>query len=99
MKIVIDPEFEAKLKQMPCPECGLVGYLATQKLCIEAQYKDQVIKVIGEAWICKGGCDVNFMSDAMTEEFINKKRVIDGGRQTYIEVNRTSGQMVQHSQH
>ncbi len=95
----LDPVVEAALKQMPCPECGRVGHLASSELSIKAHYKDQVIQVEGAGWICEGGCDTGFMTDAMVEEFASKKEDIDGGQQKFIEVDRTSGRMVGHSAH
>ena len=99
MTIELDPVIKAALKQMPCPDCGRVGHLASTELDIKAHYKDQVIQVEGPGWICEGGCGTGFMTDEMIEEFVKKKQVIDSGRQKYVEVDRTSGRMVGYSRH
>ena len=80
MNFVIDPIFEATIKKLPCPECGRVGHISTQRLYVRVQYKGHVIVVVGEGWICIGGCETNFMSHVMKKEFTNKKKLIDGGQ-------------------
>ena len=93
-------EFEAALKQFPCPDCGEIGYLTTQHMHFELTYKGMPVVAEGEGWICLGGCNHRFMSDTLTEEFANITNAIDtGASHDHIAVDRKTGNITSHPIH
>jgi hypothetical protein len=94
VKHIEDEEFEAALKKMSCPECGKIGHLTTQQMQFKLTYKGHPLEAEGEGWVCLGGCNRKFISDELTEQFVNQTRAIDGGGcYKFIEVDRKTGAM------
>ena len=97
VKQMADEEFEVALKLMRCPECGEIGHLTTQQMQFKLVYKGHPVEAEGEGWVCLGGCNQRFMSDELTEQFVNQTKAIDdGGCHKYIEVDRKTGAMKSH---
>lgn len=95
-----DYEFEAALKNFPCPECGETGHLVTKHLVLRIEHLGTVLEMAGDGWVCEGGCNAKFMSDTLTEEVANKvSKIEDSNRSTYYQVDRQTGDFLKHSIH
>lgn len=100
VKKMTDEEFEVALKLMSCPECGKTGHLTTQQMQFKLTYKGRSIEANGEGWVCLDGCNHKFMSDELTEQFVNQVEAInDGEFHKYVEVDRKSGAMKRYPIH
>ncbi len=98
--VMTDQEFEAALKSFPCPECSEAGRLATKHLVLRIAHRGTVVEVGGQGWVCEGGCNVKFMSDTMAEELANKiAKIDDSACRQYYEVDRQTGELLEHGIH
>lgn len=101
-EFTIDPVIEAKLKQLPCPKCGVAGALASKWVHLKMKHNNATIEAEGEGSVCireDGGCGHIHMSDELTESIANQIAVAQGGPLKYIELNRETGEMKGHNVH
>ena len=93
-----EQDFAEGLKILPCLSCGSTGHLHLVKdFKIVATHHDKKIEAVGEATVC-GECDYVFMSDNLTETVANLiERVFKGNTDTYMAVDKSNGQLTEHS--
>jgi hypothetical protein len=93
-----EQDFAEGLKIFPCPKCEAIGHLHLVKdFKIVATRQDKKIEAVGEATVC-GECEHVFMSDDLTEIVANQiERVFNGNTNKYMAVDKSNGQMIEHS--
>jgi|GEM_PF-2199547 hypothetical protein len=93
-----EQDFAEGLKILPCLNCETIGHLhLVPDFKIKLTHYDKKIEAVGEATVC-GECDYVFMSDNLTETVANLiERVFKGNTDTYMAVDKSNGQLTEHS--